>query len=1015
MKPINETVRNLRVMMREIGKYTPVASYPVENIIYKPLCEYKVGSDLPKTDDFVPFTKDMRWGEVRDSHAWFAFTVHTPKEMVGKELKLSIDTGIGNCWDAVNPQLIAYVDGHIRQGMDANHTYIMLDGKDSYDVMIYAYSGMEHERKGLRFDVNIVEENLDVKKYYYDLAVPFDIIEFLDENTYTYQNILSILEKSTSLVNMLKLPSPEFYESVKVADAYLQKEFYQKFCKDQDIKTICIGHTHIDIAWLWTIDQTREKAQRSFATVIELMKRYPEYKFMSSQAVLYKMVKEECPELYEEIKAMIKAGRWEVEGAMWVEADCNLSSGESLVRQVQYGKNFFRDEFGVESHVLWLPDVFGYSAALPQILRKSDVDWFVTSKIGWNDTNTVPYDTFKWKGLDGTEINTYFITAQQEKKGRVPERTSTYIPHTDFSYVDGAWNRYQQKNLHNEALLTFGWGDGGGGPTAHMLENLRRANAGVPQIAQAKIGFAGEFLDNLEKSMKKKPELVPSWQGELYLEFHRGTYTSIAKNKKNNRDCEFLLLDTEALCVMLDKIRGAKFPKEELHNMWEVVLVNQFHDIIPGSSIPEVYERSDKDYAEVKQNANKIRETVYDYIASNVEDSGYVIFNPHSFTGSGVVDIDGQCVSVSNIPPKGYKVISELDTKNTIEVKGNTVFTKYFSVKFDKNCNITSIYDKKNHREVIKRGALANRFIAFVDYPDAYSAWELQRSSNDKEYDLGNAYDVKTVVNGAKTGISFKKKHMSSEISQTIWFYESMPRIDFETKVDWHEKSQILKVSFPVDINTDKATYEVQFGSIERPTHYNTSWEQAKFEVCGHKYADLSEGNYGVSLLNNCKYGHDIHNSDMRLTLIKCAPNPDNNPNSINDQGLHEFTYSIYPHKNAINAADTVKYAYDLNMPMTARKCQGGGKLANEYSLVSISCDNVICETIKEAEYSSDTVVRLYEAKNSRSRVTLKLGFDVKEAYLADLNEKPIKNLAVKNNSVSFDIKPFEIVTLLLK
>ena len=1014
MKPINEKLRNLKVMMREIGKYSVVASFPVENIKYKP-CEYKIGTNLPSTDDFMPFNKGDTWGRERDSHAWFAFTVVPPKEYANQEIKLNIDTGLGSCWDAVNPQFIAYVDGHIRQGMDVNHTYLMLSGKDSYEVMIYAYSGMEQFRSDLRFDVNMVYENQDVKKLYYDLSVPFQITEFIEENTYVYQNVISILEKATQKVNLLKLPSPEFYESVKVADEFLQKEFYNKFCKDQDVKSICIGHTHIDIAWLWTLEQTREKAQRSFATVIELMKRYPEYKFMSSQAVLYKMVKEECPELYEEIKAMIKAGRWEVEGAMWVEADCNLSSGESLVRQVQYGKNFFRDEFGVESKVLWLPDVFGYSAALPQILRKSDVNWFVTSKIGWNDTNTMPYDTFMWKGIDGTDIKTHFMTAQEEKKGRVPVRECSYIPHADFSFIDGAWNRYQQKSLHNEALVTFGWGDGGGGPTEHMLQVLRRTSSGVPELAQAKIGFACDFLNNLEKSMKKNAELVPEWQGELYLEFHRGTYTSIAKNKKNNRECEFLLLDTEALCVMLDKIRGAKFPKEELHNMWEVLLVNQFHDIIPGSSIFEVYERSDKDYAEIKANANKIRETVYDYIASNVESDGYVIFNPHSFTGSGVVDIDGKCVSVNNIPPKGYKVIKELDTKNTIEVKGNTVFTKFFTVKFDKNGQITSIYDKKNHREVIKKGAVANRFIVFEDYPDSYPAWELQRSSNDKEYSLLDAYDFKVVENGAKTGISYKRKHMSSEISQTIWFYESIARIDFETTVDWHEKNQILKVSFPVDINADKASYEIQFGSIERPTHYNTSWDQAKFEVCAHKYADISEGNYGVSMLNNCKYGHDVHGSDMRLTLLKSAMNPDNNPEHVNDQGIHTFTYSIYPHKNALNSSDTVKQAYDLNMPMTARKCQGGGALANEYALVAISCDNVICETIKEAEYSNDTIVRLYEAKNSRSRVTVKLGFDVKEAYIADLNEKPQKALTVKNNTVTFDIKPFEIVTLLLK
>ena len=441
---------------------------------------------------------------------------------------------------------------------------------------------------------------------------------------------------------MMKIPSKEFSESVKVANEFLKKEFYGKLCHDNDIKTLCIGHTHIDIAWLWTIDQTVEKAQRSFATVIELMKRYPEYKFMSSQAVLYKMVKEECPELYEEIKAMIKAGRWEVEGAMWVEADCNLSSGESLVRQVQYGKNFFRDEFGVESRVLWLPDVFGYAAALPQILKKSDVDWFVTSKIGWNDTNTMPYDTFEWCGIDGTSVNTQYLTAQKEEKGRVPDRECSYIPMATLPYVDGAWNRYQQKALSSEAILTFGHGDGGGGPTEDMLEMLRRAKHGVPGVSQAYIGTATEFLQHKEKDIKKNPDLLPKWQGELYLEFHRGTYTSIARNKKNNRNCEFLMLDAEALSVMLGKLRGDKFPKEELHGAWETLLTNQFHDIIPGSSIKEVYERSDIEYAGIREITSNIRNNVFEYVASNVDADGYVVFNPHSFANSGCVKIDGK-------------------------------------------------------------------------------------------------------------------------------------------------------------------------------------------------------------------------------------------------------------------------------------------------------------------------------------------------------------------------------------
>ena len=1011
MKPIQETIKNLGVVLDKLWHQITVSKTPVTGIKYMP-CDYKSGSVLPSLEGFVPFGENDTWGYERDLHAWFAFTVDASK-YEGKEIKLELSTQITG-WDATNPQFIAYVDGKIRQGLDTNHTYLILSGQDKYEIMLYAYSGMEASREHLRLNANIVMENLDVKKFYYDVNVPFGALSFLDENSYEYQNIATILERAVNKLNMLKMPSDEFYASVKEADAFLQKEFYGEFCKSQDIKSICIGHTHIDIAWLWTVNQTREKAQRSFATVIELMKRYPEYKFMSSQAILYKMVKEEAPELYEEIKKMIKAGRWEVEGAMWVEADCNLSSGESLVRQVQYGKNFFRDEFGIESKILWLPDVFGYAAALPQILRKSEVDWFVTSKIGWNDTNTMPYDTFKWCGLDGTGIDTHFLTAQDERKGRVPERFSSYCPDSNLCVVDGAWNRYQQKSLSNEAIVTFGFGDGGGGPTDDMLEKLRRADKGVPGLAQAKIDTATSFFKNLKKNIIKKPELLPSWRGELYLEFHRGTYTGIAKNKRNNRQCEFLILDTEALCVMMDKLRVAKFPKAELHSAWEIILTNQFHDIIPGSSIPEVYEQCDKDYAELRDLFAKYRNQAFNYVAENVSKSGYVIFNPHSFKNSSVVNVDGKSVFVKNVPPKGYTVIESADTKNSIEVKGNTVYSKFYTAKFDKNYNLVSLYDKKNHREVIKKGERANRLFVLENYPTQYDAWEYQRSANDKEYDVLGAYDIYTVVDGARTGVHYKKKHMESEIEQTVWFYEDMPKIDFETKINWVQQRQILKVSFPVDINADKASYEIQFGTIERPTHYNTSWDQAKFEVCAHKYTDISEGDYGVSLLNDCKYGHDIHNGDIRMTILSSAWNPDNMSN-YNDQGEHILTYSLLPHKGNLASCDTVKYAYDLNLPMTAIKTEGKGQMPSEYSLVSVDRENVIVEAIKEAEYSNETVVRLYDCKNVRTKTNVKFGFDISEAYIANLSEKKLKKLTVKNNTVNIEVKPFEIVTLIVK
>ena len=1010
MKPLSESLRNVRTIIDVLKANRFSERTEIKNITYK-ICEYKSGTILPDTSDFEPYTSDITWG-TPDGHAWFHFTVTPEGNMKGKDITLNIRTDIDG-WDANNPQFIAYVDGEIRQGLDTNHTYLLLSGKDSYDVFLYGYTGPQNSNLRLFADMEI--ENEDVSSLYYDMSVPFQALEYLNENSYEYQTTLTYLDKAVTKLNLLSVPSEEFYRSVKEADEFLKKEFYAKHTDSRNVTVIAIGHTHIDVAWLWTLEQTREKAQRSFATVIELMKHYPEYKFMSSQAVLYKMVKEECPALYEEIKKMIKAGRWEVEGAMWVEADCNLSSGESLIRQVQYGKNFFKDEFDKENRVLWLPDVFGYAAALPQILKKSEVDWFVTSKIGWNDTNTLPYDTFKWRGLDGTEINTYFLTTQKEQKGSVPTRESTYCPcSASADFIDGTWNRYQQKNLSNEAIITFGFGDGGGGPTKEMLEQLRRTKNGIPGCAKSKIDFAGNFLTRLEKKMEKDPSIVPVWQGELYLEYHRGTYTSQARNKKNNRVCEFLALDTEYLYTMLEKLGYDKFPKEKLREIWEIILVNQFHDVIPGSSIVEVYERSDKDYALIEGEMAELRENAFEKIADNVCKEGYVVFNPHSFVNSSTVKIDEKSVFVENIPPKGYKVVTDFSTTNSIVFNKNTVTTPFFKVKFDKNFNITSIYDKKNHREVVKHGEAANRFIVLSDYPDKYDAWEIQRSASDKVYPVDNVSDVSFIDDGARCGIHYVRKHLNSEIEQTIWFYENLPKIDFETKVDWHEKKQALKVSFPVDINSDRATYEIQFGTIERPTHFNTSWDQAKFEVCGHKYADLSEGNYGVSLINDCKYGYDIHNSDMRLTLLKSAMNPDNVPEHVNDQGIHTFTYSIYPHKDTLQKSDTVRLAYDLNLPMSVKKSLGKGTLPSEYSFVSVNRDNVVIETIKKGERTNDTVIRMYETKNSHTRATVRFGFDVGDVYLGNISEKKLKKLSVKDNSVTLDIKPFEIVTLIL-
>ena len=441
----------------------------------------------------------------------------------------------------------------------------------------------------------------------------------INVNTKQYADILRYVNTALNMVDFVDVGLDDFGECCKKAHTYLKNEYFGRYCKRGNTSVSCIGHTHIDVAWLWPVRQTREKAQRSFATVLALMDRYPSYKFMSSQCYLYQAVKEEAPELYERIKQRVAEGRWDVEGAMWLEADCNLISGESLVRQILYGKRFMKREFGIDSKVLWLPDVFGYSAALPQILKQSGVETFVTSKISWNDTNVLPYDMFRWKGLDGSEVFTYFLTAPADANNPKDIHTNYNAIANPVDFLR-TYNRMQQKSLTNEVLMDYGYGDGGGGPTAQFIENIERMQCGAPNFPYTKFERASDFFARVRKKVYDNPEL-PRWTGELYLEYHRGTYTSVAKNKRNNRRAEYSLQNLEKLFVLANKLGGVEYPRKWFEEMWQMVLTNQFHDIIPGSSVTEVYNVTDREYAklfdEAKAHYDRCMSAILPYVSKN--------------------------------------------------------------------------------------------------------------------------------------------------------------------------------------------------------------------------------------------------------------------------------------------------------------------------------------------------------------------------------------------------------------
>ena len=789
------------IMLQFLKSYLECDEQPISDFYYKKT-SYKVGSELPSVDErWEMFSgKDIFSGY--DEHAWFYKKVILPKRLQNKNIYLRFSTNVYG-WDAVNPQFIVYINGKIVQALDTNHTMVKLDSTmNEFDLYLYAYTGcvtpdwFTGKRVIPQFylTAKIVEIDALAEKVYYDIKVPYEIMEYSDENTKEYQELLKGVTEIMNLLDFRKPHSKEYREALQKASDYADKEFYGKICKKTLPQVTCIGHTHIDIAWLWTVAQTREKAQRSFATVINLMRQYPEYKFMSSQAILYQMVKEEAPELYEEIKKAVKDGRWEVEGSMWVEADCNLISGESLVRQILVGKNFFKQEFGIDTKLVWQPDVFGYSAAMPQILKKSGVDKFVTSKISWNDTNQMPYDVFMWKGIDGTEMFTYFLTAQNKIKGQKPTNYTTYVGMGEPRQVAGAWDRFQQKEIVNEAIITYGYGDGGGGSTTEHIEQVKRMSYGLPNCPTTVFDTATNFLNRVYDAAKDN-HYLRKWEGELYLEFHRGTYTAQARNKKFNRKAEFALSNLEMLSIESKILANGVYPKTELDDAWKCVLTNQFHDIIPGSSIKEVYEDTDREYTVLFGQLEELQKQQAALIVDKIKtEGGLLVWNPQSYTNSGNVRFDGRLYYVEDIPAKGYKVIpwNELKTENTVCVSDGKLENDYYIITFDGNYDIESLYSKKCNRELLKNGCKANVFTVFEDIPHDCDAWELRRYYKEKKWEVNEVVSVTPVFEGSRAGVRVVKKFLSSEIRQTIYLYDNTERIDFETDMDWDVEHYIV-------------------------------------------------------------------------------------------------------------------------------------------------------------------------------------------------------------------------------
>ena len=999
------------------------------------------GAEAPEFMDsgWRDFKLGDAWGGY-DRVAWFRATLAVPAHLVGKKLALRFLVGPRDGGDSTAETLL-YLNGKPLQAIDVWHEEAWLPpevAQGTLHIALRAWSGVLGVPEQRRFKVaELVWVDERAERYFHVADTLRRALHELSEEDWRFVKLLGALHESVNLVDFNEPKSERYYASLDRAGDLLQERLeHWRTLEPEKPTVVGVGHAHIDLAWLWRLSHSREKAVRTFTTVLHLMRQYPEYRFLHSSPQLYKFVETDAPELFEQVKARVAEGRWEATGGMWVEPDTNVPSGESLVRQLLFGQRYFRKTFGRPSKLLWLPDVFGYSWSLPQLLKKSGVEYFLTSKISWSQFNRFPHDTFRWRGIDGSEVLTHFITTPEEGSSFY-----TYNGQLSPRDVKGSWDAYRQKEVNDELLTAFGWGDGGGGPTREMLESARVLK-NLPGFPRVELGRAEPFFERL--AARLKPEDLPVWDGELYLEYHRGTYTSQAQTKRDNRKAEWLYHEAEWLGGLASILTGQDvYP--DLREGWERLLLNQFHDILPGSSIRQVYEDSAADFARIFELGEAALAGAQAALLGEVglEQGSVVVLNGLALERGGLVALpleglngkslageEGEplpcqevgsgedkrlLVSVPEVPSLGYRAFPIVerggDTASPLELSPRRLDTPFYRLELSEEGRITSLFDKRHGREVVAPGQAGNALQAFEDKPIAFDAWDIDIYYQDKRTEVTELLEAVVEERGPLRGVlRLTWRFFRSTITQRLTVYARSPRLDFVTEVDWQQEQTLLKVAFPTTVRATRATYDIQFGAIERPTHWNTSWDWARFEVPAHKWADLSEGNFGVALMNDCKYGYDVRDNVLRLTLIKSAIRPD----AEADKGRHRFTYSLLPHAGDWRG-EVIPQAYDLNLPLRAsvRPAQAG-RLEPQHGFAAAEQDNVIIDTLKRAEDGDGWILRVFEAKQCRGLCSLTFGRPLARALECDLLEEHPRPAEFAGKRLSFHLSPYEVKTFRL-
>ncbi|MDD3154252.1 MAG: glycoside hydrolase family 38 C-terminal domain-containing protein, partial [Victivallaceae bacterium] len=869
-----------------------------------------------------------RWGEPWDS-AWFHLTGAVPAEWKGKPIALHLNfSGEALIFDAEGVPAYGLTNSSLFAENYTKEIYQLTSestGAEKIDLWVETAAnslfGMEMDSDPARRcpkpygDYNPVVRvmrvglfNLELWHLRLDMEVLIGMADALGHNDYRACRIVRALNDACDLLKN------------DMANASAARKALKKVLSLPALKSAvtanAVGHAHIDVGWLWPVKESIRKAARTFASALDLMKKYPGYVFGESQPQLYEFVKEHYPELYEKVKARVAEGRWELQGGMWVEADCNIISGESMVRQFLYGKNFFMDEFGVDVRNLWIPDVFGYSGAMPQIIRKSGCDYFLTQKISWNQFNVFPYNTFYWKGIDGTRVLTHFP----------PE--NNYNSELNPAQMVPGQNRMAENDFQDEYMTLFGIGDGGGGPKEeHVERGLRLANLeGNPKV---KFGRACDFFRSIERKFSKK---FPEWVGELYLELHRGTLTTQSRVKRGNRKLEQSLTAVE---LLLSAAALGKNRTEEIGKIWKHLMTNQFHDILPGSSIGKVYTVTEREHQEGLAACAKLAKEAAQTLFSHDEKSLVAVNTlgcdyrhltelPAGWEDCVVTDGAGKAVAVETVCGKAYAAVS-IPATGSVELRrgakraaiqdqcdsGKLVLENaLIRYEFSREGRLLRAWDKEAGRSVLNGDG--NDLVLYSDRPNNWEAWDIDVFyTGEKLSDGVRCVKAERVFAGAlrqELVLCFEVGE-HSKMTQHVVLERGSKRLDFATKVDWHEERKMLRVGFPVDVFTSEGTFDIQYGYARRATHRNTSWEFAKFEVAAQRYADLSEGSYGAAVLNDCKYGWKVRSGVIDLCLLRSPKYPDWDA----DLGAHEFTYAFLPHNGGFIQSHVIEEAAMLN------------------------------------------------------------------------------------------------------